>query len=68
MTQIRKHAVAVNFYPADADDLRFALRSMLGQISPVPSPPPKALIVPHAGYIYSCLLYTSDAADDLLQV
>ena len=53
MTQIRKPAVAGHFYPADADDLRFALRSMLGQISPVPAPPPKALIVPHAGYIYS---------------
>ena len=53
MTQIRKPAVAGHFYPADADELKFTLESMLGQATSGPGTRPKALIVPHAGYVFS---------------
>jgi hypothetical protein len=42
------------FYPGDALTLRAEVQAMLSQVPPGdPLPPPKALIVPHAGYIYS---------------
>jgi hypothetical protein len=42
------------FYPGDALTLRAEVQAMLSQAPPGdPLPPPKALIVPHAGYIYS---------------
>ena len=64
-TNIRQPAVAGMFYPADPDELDAMLDSMLQQARPPDTTPPKAIIVPHAGYIYSgCLLYTSDAADE----
>jgi hypothetical protein len=44
--------VAGLFYPADARELR-ALVSALLASAEAAGPPPKALIVPHAGYIYS---------------
>jgi AmmeMemoRadiSam system protein B len=53
MTQIRKPAVAGQFYPDSADQLRLAVQSMLNAAEPVSGPAPKALVVPHAGYIYS---------------
>ncbi len=51
---IRPAAVAGMFYPAHADALRGEVRALLAQARP-PLPPrvPKALIAPHAGYIYS---------------
>lgn len=51
----RKAAVAGMFYPADAVTLRKALEFMLQQakISQPRQLRPHALIVPHAGYIYS---------------
>ena len=47
---VREAAVAGLFYPADAGELRAAVRACLGGGS---GPAPKALVVPHAGYLYS---------------
>lgn len=52
MTQVREAAVAGLFYPADAGELSETVRSMLSNGQPAGSAP-RALIVPHAGYIYS---------------
>ena len=52
--KIRTPAVAGSFYPADPEALRRLLRSYLEEVEvPPEGPPPKALIVPHAGYLYS---------------
>jgi len=53
MTIIRQPAVAGQFYPGDADELRSTVQGYLDQVTPQPGPDPKALIVPHAGYVYS---------------
>jgi AmmeMemoRadiSam system protein B len=45
--------VAGRFYPADAVELRNLVNALLAMVPPLSEPPPKALIVPHAGYIYS---------------
>ena len=52
MTTIRYPAVAGTFYPADPQELRGVVRSLLAAARPTGSAP-KAMIVPHAGYIYS---------------
>lgn len=52
MTTVRKPAVAGMFYPADAQALRSTLKQLLANATTHGSTP-KALIVPHAGYIYS---------------
>ena len=52
-TRIRPPAVAGLFYPGDAAELRDAVSEYLAQAPTVAGPVPKALIVPHAGYIYS---------------
>jgi AmmeMemoRadiSam system protein B/AmmeMemoRadiSam system protein A len=55
MASIRTAAVAGMFYPADARALNAELDELLGGVD-VPAPRlgfPKALVVPHAGYIYS---------------
>lgn len=52
MTTIRSPAVAGLFYPADAQQLRHDVLYLLAQAK-VHHSKPKALIVPHAGYIYS---------------
>ena len=49
---VRPAAVAGLFYPAAAAELRETLDVLLAGPAPV-TPPPKALIVPHAGYVYS---------------
>ena len=50
---IRQPAVAGSFYPADPATLQHTVDTLL-DTPPVPlAQPPKALIVPHAGYIYS---------------
>jgi len=49
---IRPPAVAGAFYPAQPKVLADAVRELLGAAQ-VPAGTPKALIVPHAGYVYS---------------
>ena len=53
--RIRPPAVAGSFYPAEPDAVRQAIRHAFADAHtpPVGAPVPKALIVPHAGYIYS---------------
>ncbi|MGH9266235.1 MAG: AmmeMemoRadiSam system protein B [Acidimicrobiales bacterium] len=53
--RVRPPAVAGTFYPADPGALRSAVESALaGAASRVPAGPvPKAVIAPHAGYVYS---------------
>ena len=48
----REPAVAGSFYPAQAAELIRQLDTYL-QVSDTESPSPKAMIAPHAGYIYS---------------
>lgn len=55
MSSVRSPAVAGTFYPADAAELRQVVEKLLAE-APAPENNdaiPKALIVPHAGYIYS---------------
>ena len=49
----RRAAVAGAFYPAAADALREMIETLLAACRGPVLPSPKALIVPHAGYIYS---------------
>jgi AmmeMemoRadiSam system protein B len=53
MIQIRESAVAGHFYPDHPGELSETVRGMLRESQARPGPAPKALIVPHAGYIYS---------------
>ena len=53
MTLIRNPAVAGQFYSARADELRATVATLLDEAPATDAPAPKALIVPHAGYIYS---------------
>src|SRR5579883_2831544 len=50
---IRPPAVAGMFYPASADELGADIDRMLDEAATQRGPAPKAIIVPHAGYIYS---------------
>jgi len=50
---IRQPAVAGLFYPADADELHEMVHEMLQKAHKLPGHKVKALIAPHAGYIYS---------------
>jgi len=52
MTNVRQPAVAGTFYPAQQQKLRSAVRGYLASAEPTATCP-KALIVPHAGYVYS---------------
>lgn len=52
-TKLRQPAVAGMFYPADPEELDAMLDEMLQHARPPETTPPKAIIVPHAGYIYS---------------
>jgi len=60
MQQVRPPVVAGSFYPAEAAALEAELGALMADSavdpatrSAVDAPPPKALVVPHAGYIYS---------------
>lgn len=54
MASIRPPAVAGTFYPADPGQLRQQVENLLAAARPQALPrQPKALIVPHAGYLYS---------------
>jgi MEMO1 family protein len=50
---VRPPAVAGRFYPADPTELRNLIMALLSAVPPPEGPAPKALIVPHAGYLYS---------------
>jgi MEMO1 family protein len=51
--KIRSAAVAGQFYPGDRQTLRTSVSRLLAAAPASPRPAPKALIAPHAGYIYS---------------
>jgi AmmeMemoRadiSam system protein B len=59
--RVRPAAVAGMFYPGSAGELRSTIETLLAEVPPrdgAPSPqapeaPPKAIIAPHAGYVYS---------------
>lgn len=57
MTAVRPAAVAGLFYPARRRDLAEAVHDLLAHArsagAPQPPSPPKAIIAPHAGYVYS---------------
>ncbi len=54
MTSVRNAAVAGQFYPADPAVLQRDVDSLLAAAPAHPdASPPKALVVPHAGYVYS---------------
>jgi len=52
MLNIRKPSIAGSFYPEDPIELRRLVKSMIDKVN-VASKNPKAIVVPHAGYIYS---------------
>ena len=52
MPTVRSPAVAGTFYPDDNHQLKKMINGLLADCRS-DTPPPKALIVPHAGYIYS---------------
>mgnify|MGYP002624390794 FL=1 len=54
MSNVRETAVAGTFYPAEPDRLKELVQQYLDEAVPAPQPqPPKAIIAPHAGYVYS---------------
>jgi len=53
MIRIREAAVAGSFYPVDAGELRSTVQRLLDAVPVTSGPAPKAVVVPHAGYIYS---------------
>lgn len=53
MAVIREPAVAGQFYPGTVDELSTTIQVLLDQAPIQEGPAPKALIVPHAGYVYS---------------
>lgn len=53
MAEIRPPAVAGMFYPADPDELRDAIEGYLAAATPPSLAAVRAVIAPHAGYVYS---------------
>ncbi len=53
MIRIRNPSVAGLFYPSDPRALREEVKGFLADARGVASAPPKALVAPHAGYVYS---------------
>ncbi|MEO8196506.1 MAG: AmmeMemoRadiSam system protein B [Thermoanaerobaculia bacterium] len=51
--KVRPVAVAGSFYPADPRRLEAAVRSYLAAAGPPAGARPKALVAPHAGFVYS---------------
>jgi hypothetical protein len=51
--KVRLPAVAGRFYPSDPVELRKLITDLLAEVPPATGPAPKALIAPHAGYLYS---------------
>jgi AmmeMemoRadiSam system protein B len=53
MAKIRYPAVAGQFYPGEAEQLKRSVEGYLANSVEAAGKPPKAIIAPHAGYIYS---------------
>jgi len=53
MSVIREPAVAGQFYPGAADELSAVVQGFLDDAEVPDGPTPKAMIAPHAGYVYS---------------
>ena len=53
MASIRPPAFAGQLYPADSQELHKTVRNLLTAVTPPSGPAPKAVIVPHAAYMYS---------------
>ncbi|MFL6623665.1 MAG: AmmeMemoRadiSam system protein B [Sulfurifustis sp.] len=53
MSTVRKPAVAGLFYTDDPRTLQAEIQRLLAAVPPTQVAPPKAIIAPHAGYIYS---------------
>ena len=53
MERVRQAAVAGQFYPGRADELAEMVSEYIREVAVVEGPAPKAVIAPHAGYIYS---------------
>lgn len=51
--KLRHAAVAGRFYPSDPAELRALINTLLAAVPPATGSAPKALIAPHAGYLYS---------------
>lgn len=49
----RPPVAAGRFYPGDPDRLRTQILDFFADVAPSPTVAPKALIAPHAGYVYS---------------
>lgn len=52
-SKTRPPAVAGQFYPGNPAELRRMIEGFLREVKHVDAPTPKAVIAPHAGYIYS---------------
>ncbi len=52
-TDVREAAVSGMFYPADPAELRGLVEGFLAEAGNPEGPAPKAIIAPHAGYVYS---------------
>jgi MEMO1 family protein len=50
---VRPPAVAGRFYPGNPAELRRMIEGFLREVKPVGGPAPKAVIAPHAGYVFS---------------
>lgn len=53
LPRARPPAVAGSFYPGDAGALRSTVEELLRGVTRPAGPAPKAVIAPHAGYVYS---------------
>jgi len=53
MSSLRMPAVAGMFYPSDASECSEQVRNFISHAELVDAPAPRAVIVPHAGYMYS---------------
>lgn len=53
MNPIRPAAVAGRFYPENPRELEASVRGYLAEAKPADASIPKAIIAPHAGYVYS---------------
>lgn len=53
LARVRSPAVAGTFYPGTRRELEEAVRGYLGRVEAGDADAPKALIAPHAGYVYS---------------